>query len=56
MNRTAAAVVAGLVLGLVVLGLCLGFARSGAIGWDTAQLAVLAPVALALLFGVAAAR
>lgn len=53
----ALAVVCGLVLGTLVLGLALGAARQGSIGWDVAQLAVLAPVAGGLLFGlIASAR
>jgi len=53
-NRTTAAVVAGLVLGTLVLALCALAARDGRLSWDAAQLAALAPVVLALVFGLAA--
>lgn len=56
MNRTAAAVVAGLAIGFVVLLVALGAARRGEIGWDVAQVAVLVPVGLALVFGVLVRR
>ena len=51
-NRTAAAVVAGLVLGTLVLYVIAIAARHGRVSWDLAYLAVFAPVAGAILLGL----